>query len=220
MPQFALTIAGHPVPLHADYRSTVDGTNGNTVLDRIDASFLNTRMAVTGSVIDLDGPAGREVRVDVAMQQARIDDLLRLTVKGSPPPLSGALTLTTRLVIPPGDRDVVEKLGLDGKFAIATATFASFDIQEKVNTLSQRARGATAAHTRVASNFVGQFRLNEGGLSLQGLRFHVPGAEWNWRVRYALPPSSCHSKAHSRSTPRCRRRSGVESGAAKPLIRF
>jgi len=39
---------------------------------------------------------------DVTMDDARIEDMLRLAVKTPAPPMTGSLKLTTTLVLPPG----------------------------------------------------------------------------------------------------------------------
>jgi len=177
-PQFTVAVGGHPVPLHADYHTTVDGTNGDTLLDRIDASFLNTSLVAKGGVVDTPGKGGRTVTLDIVMDKARIEDVLRLAVKAPKAPMTGAMTLRTKFVLPPGDRDVVEKLRLDGRFAIATARFTSLDIQKKVDELSRRGRGKSPEPDQpsVASNFRGEFKLADGTLMLRTLTFETPGA--------------------------------------------
>src|SRR5205085_6301943 len=66
-PKFTVAVGGHPVPLHADYQATVDATNGDTLLDRIDASFLKTSLVAKGSVVGKPGKEGRTITVDVVM---------------------------------------------------------------------------------------------------------------------------------------------------------
>jgi hypothetical protein len=189
VPDFTVTIGAHAVPLHAEYHSIVDGTNGNTILDRINASFLKTSLTARGSVIDSPGQEGRTVTLDIVMNRARVEDVLRLAVNAPTPPITGALTLSTKFVIPPGDRDVADKLRLDGQFSIGTATFTNFDIQNKVNVLSQRGRGdASATPGSVVSNLVGRFHLANGTLALQALKFEVPGAGVQIAGTYALRP--------------------------------
>lgn len=191
-PQFTVAVGGHPVPLHADYHATVDGTNGDTLLDRIDASFLNTSLVAKGSVVSTPGKKGRTVTLDVVMDKARIEDVLRLAVKASKAPMSGALKLTTRLVLPPGERDVVDKLRLSGQFAIATAKFTSLDMQQKVDELSKRTRGVSAPRAgdadqpSVVSNFLGDFSLADGALALQTLTFETPGTRVELAGTYNL----------------------------------
>jgi hypothetical protein len=187
-PDFTLAISGHPVPLHTDYHATVDGTNGDTLLDRIDAKLLNTSFVAKGGVIGGPGQEGRTIKLDIVMEKARLEDIMRLAVKASKSPMSGGLTLTTTFVLPPGERDVVDKLRLDGRFAIATARFSNINIQKRVNEFSQRSRGNQASDDEpsVASNFKGQFRLADGTLSLQGLAFDIPGASVRLAGTYAL----------------------------------
>jgi hypothetical protein len=46
---------GHSMPLHATYHAIVDGTNGNTLLEQVDASFLNTALTAKGGVLKAPG---------------------------------------------------------------------------------------------------------------------------------------------------------------------
>ncbi|MES1255776.1 MAG: hypothetical protein ABUS56_09215 [Acidobacteriota bacterium] len=189
-PRFVVAVGGHPVPLHADYHATVDGTNGDTILDQIDGSFLGTRLVAKGRVVETAGRMGRTVALDVTMDHARLEDVLRLAAKAARPPMTGALELKTRFVLPPGDRDVVEKLRLDGEFAVARVTFTNIDVQHKVNELSHRSRGRAPAvkPDSVVSNFRGRFRLREATLGLDGLTFDMPGARVRLSGTYGLKP--------------------------------
>ena len=187
-PQFMTDIGGHPVPLHTKYHAIVDGTNGDTRLERVDGSFLGSSLVATGGVVGTPGQRGRTITLDVTMDDARIEDMLRLAVKTPVPPMTGALKLTTTLVLPPGKQDVVDKLRLDGQFAIATARFTNLDVQQKVNELSHRGRGKTPdeRQERVVSDFNGRFTLADGTLALSELTFNVPGAGVSLAGRYHL----------------------------------
>jgi hypothetical protein len=189
-PQFTVAVSGHPVPLQAKYHAIVDGTNGDTILERIDGSFLKTSLVAHGSVVDLPGKPGREVVLDIAMDDARIEDVLRLAVKAAKPPMIGALKLATKFVLPPGHQDVVDKLRLDGQFAIAHVEFTEINIQGKINELSHRSRGKSpdAAQQHVASDFKGRFKLADGMLTLPVLTFATPGAAVSLAGSYALRP--------------------------------
>ena len=100
----------------------------------------------------------------------------------------GALTLTTTFVLPPGDRDVVEKLQLDGAFTIADARFTSAETQAKINGLSQRTRGKNpeATPAPVSSQFAGAFKLRDGRLAIPHVTFDVPGAAIRLSGSYGL----------------------------------
>jgi hypothetical protein len=177
-PDFTLTDVGHAIPLRAKYDTIVDGTNGDTFLERIDASWRNTSLVAKGSVADTPGVHGRQVDLDVTMDQARIEDVLWLAVKAPTPPMSGALTLKTRMVIPPGKVDAIKKLQLDGTFALRMARFTNPDVQKKIEGLSQRSRGQVAAARteRVMSDFAGSFKLANGVLTIPTVAFGVPGS--------------------------------------------
>ncbi len=189
-PRFTVSISGHPVPLHADYDTTVDGTNGDTLLDRVEASFLGTSLVAHGGVVGKRGQDGRTVTLDVAMEKARLEDVLRLAVKAPKPPMTGAMKLWMKFVLPPGDRDVVERLRLDGRFEIETARFASYDVQKKIDELSRpsRAGSSPAADKGVVSNFSGRFKLGDGTLSLPSLTFNTPGTTVRLAGAYELRP--------------------------------
>ena len=187
-PDFTVTAGGHPMPLHATYHAIVDGTNGDTLLEQIDASFLKTSLTARGGVVKRPGKDGRTVELDVVIGDGRLEDVLRMAIKAPTPPMSGALKLTTRFELPPGDRDVVEKLELDGAFTIANARFTSLDVQAKINELSKRTKGQAEAKTAavVASQFAGRFTLRAGELALPHVTFDVPGSAIRLSGRYGL----------------------------------
>ena len=176
------------MPLHTDYHATVDGTNGDTRLERVDARLRETSLSARGAIIDGPGNEGRTVSIDVEIPKGRLEDVIRLAVKARTPPMSGTLTLRAKMVLPPGHRDVVDKLRLEGDFRIATARFASINIQQKINELSQRSRGHQAGDNApsVVSNFKAHFRLADATMTLRDLAFDVPGAGVNLAGTYAL----------------------------------
>jgi len=187
-PEFTLTDVGHAIPLSAKYYTIVDGTNGDTFLERIDGSWRNTALVAKGSVVDMPGAPGRQVELDITMDQARVEDVLWLAVKAPKPPMTGALTLKSRMVLPPGHIDVVEKLMLDGTFALSMARFTNADVQKKIEGLSQRSRGQVtpAAAEHVNSDFTGSFKLGNGVLTIPTVAFGVPGSVVRLSGSYGL----------------------------------
>ena len=188
-PDFTITVGGHPFPLHVKYETLIDGTNGDTRLRAIDAWFLNSYLHASGAVLDApDGQHGRTVTLDVAMDKSRIEDIMTMAVKTASPPMTGALKLNTRFVLPPGENDVADRLRLDGRFSINRARFTNYDVQGKIEELSKRGRGKTAepAKERVASDFQGRFTLGNGRLALPDVTFDVPGARVELAGAYGL----------------------------------
>jgi hypothetical protein len=188
-PDFTISVGGHPFPLDTKYRAIVDGTNGDTYLERIDASFLNSSLVAKGAVVDAsNGAHGRTVSLDIDMQKGRIEDIMRMAVPTPKPPMTGALKVVTKFLLPPGDSDVPHRLQLDGAFSILAAQFTNYDVQGKIISLSHlsRARGPETPKQNVASNFTGRFKLGGGQLALPDLMFGVPGARVELAGHYAL----------------------------------
>jgi hypothetical protein len=196
-PDFMIAVGGHKFPLRAKYRALIDGTNGDTRLDEIDATFLNSHLLAKGAVVDgKKGEHGRTVMLDVNMDRARIEDVMVMAVNTPKPPMTGALKLTTKFLLPPGESDVSQRLRLDGRFSIAKAKFTNYDVQGKINEISKRTRGDTEdpKQQNVVSDFGGRFRLGDGRLMLPDLTFTVPGAKVELAGGYALKPETLDFK--------------------------
>jgi hypothetical protein len=188
-PDFTIKIGGHPFALHTTYEALIDGTNGDTRLEKIDATFLSSHLVASGAV--LDGPTtarGRTVTLNVDMDRARLEDVMTMAVDTPQPPMVGALKLTTTFLLQPGETDVSERLRLDGRFTIARARFTSPDVQSKIDEISRRARGKAenVKQESVASDFQGRFALAGGTLTLPDLRIALPGATVRLAGHYGL----------------------------------
>jgi len=193
IPDFTVTLGGQPFALHTKYQTVIDGTNGNTILKHIEATFLQSSLVASGSVYDAgENQPGRYVQLDVEMHRARIEDVLKMAVNSPQPVMTGALSLQTKFLLPPGQADVADRLHLDGHFAIAGARFANVDVQSKIRELSAKSQGKDVAELRgrVLSNFQGRFKLGNGRLALPELTFTVPGADIQLAGQYALKPQS------------------------------
>jgi hypothetical protein len=188
-PDFTIAVGGHPFPLYVKYEALIDGTNGDTRLNVIDAWFLSSYLHASGAVLDAPvGQHGRTVTLDVAMDRSRIEDVMKMAVNTPSAPMIGGLKLNTKFLLPPGDNDVVDRLRLDGRFWIMKARFTNYDVQGKIEELSKRGRGKVAdtAKARVASDFQGRFKLGGGRLALPEVSFDVPGARVELAGTYAL----------------------------------
>ena len=178
-PDFSIDVAGQPVPLRTRFEAVVDGTNGDTILERVEARLNESVILARGSVVRTEDVKGRRVSLDVTIEDALIEDLMRLAVKAARPPLTGRVDVVTTFLLPAGDADVVERLQLEGRFQLAQARFSSVDVQRKIATLSLRGRGqedAVPDGESVVSNMSGQFVLKDATLAFENLTFAVPGA--------------------------------------------
>jgi hypothetical protein len=181
-------LEAHPLPLTTTFKAVVDGTNGDVQLDPVDAQLGSSRFLARGFVVGTKGVKGKRVLLDVTAEGARMEDVLRLTVRTTTPPMSGALTLTTSFDLPQGEADVIDKLRLGGTVSIADARFASDAIQGKVDDLSRRARGRPddGVVEDVPSSVHAKFSMADGAVRLSDLSYAVNGATINLSGRYAL----------------------------------
>jgi hypothetical protein len=179
-PNFSVDSGDHPLDLTTVFDAIVDGANGDTTLDPVDARFRNTTLRTTGTIEGAPGRKGKTIRLQVSSTQARIEDILLLVVKNQPA-LTGDVRLNTAFVLPAGSRhDVLHRLFLSGSFTVDKAVFTNHGVEQKIDKLSMRSQGDTGDvpdDENVASQMQGQFRLCDGVLTFSDLNFRVPGAQ-------------------------------------------
>jgi uncharacterized protein involved in outer membrane biogenesis len=187
-PKFQVDAGGLPVPLQTRFTAVVDGSDGDTYLQQVDATFLSTRLVAKGAVVGFEGVPGRQVEVDVDIQNGRIEDLLKLAVDSEKPILRGAAVLKAKLVIPAEKKKVIDKLQLRGQFGLSQATFTDPSVQSKLIGLSRRGQGMTQEDEvgDVLSNLKGTFAVENATARFSSLTFSVPGAAVELAGRYAL----------------------------------
>jgi hypothetical protein len=188
-PDFALRTSDHPVALHTDFAAIVDGTNGNTILTNVTAAFMHTVVQVHGSVVDkYPQIKGRTIVLDATSSRARVEDLLALAVKSDRPLMTGSAQLKTRILIPEGNGDLLDRLQLNDQFALTDVRFASSTTQEKVDTLSRKGQGKPKDMDIAdsASDFHGRFTLSQAEVRFSNLEFNVLGASVSLAGAYDL----------------------------------
>ena len=189
-PDFRIAISGRPVPLYTKFHAIVDGTNGDTYLQPVEAKILSSSLIAKGSVVKVKNPNGHRVVLNVAVDPARIEDLLKLAVRTDPPVMTGKAWLSTKLDLGPGEADVSNRLKLAGTFLISGAHFTNEKIQSKVDVLSMRGQGRPKETKGdipdVPSLMSGTYNLSNGLLSFSKLRFQMPGAQVNLTGKYSL----------------------------------
>lgn len=194
-PDFSIDLANQPVPLFTRFKAIVDGTNGDTWLDRVDAKLGESNIVASGAIVRDRDVKGRHVALDIQIRQARIEDVLRLAVKAAKAPMTGRMELTTTFLLPAGEQDVIDRLNLNGRFGLAQARFSNIDVQRRIEALSLRARGKkdeepSETGSSVVSNLRGRFVMRGAKIDFKELTFSIPGAEVQLAGLYDL-----HSEA-------------------------
>jgi hypothetical protein len=235
VPDFRLTGFGNPLPLHARFHARVDGTDGDTWLEPVDATLGKSHFTTKGKVVrvlmqtgapepnlarlDATGriqgkpapgrtasaappplspmpqstPArqGHLIDLKVNIDRGSMDDFMRLVSHSPTPLLTGNVTTTATLHIPPGVEPVHMRMKLDGYFKLTDAQFTTPKIQDRIEELSLRGQGRPAAMKTTDPNSIhsemeGNFHLDHGVIGLPDLRYAVPGANIELAGSYAL----------------------------------
>jgi hypothetical protein len=199
-PDFTLKVSKNPVHLTTHFQAIVDGTNGDTLLQPVVARFGKSTVTARGGVVGTRGVKGRTISLDVTVRNARLEDVLRLGVRSKQPPITGAISFHSRLVIPPGDIDVSQKLKLDGAFELESARFTKTNVQDRINALSKLGKGNTSSSDAgsVASDFEGSFHLDRGVMTFPELSFRVPGVRVSLKGTYGLEDNALDFRGKAR----------------------
>jgi hypothetical protein len=192
-PDFRLTHFGNALPLHTQFHAKVDGTNGDTWLEPVEATLAHSHFTAQGKIVGVPGK-GHDIALTVSVDRGRMEDFLRLASHSQTPLLTGALTLKTALEIPPGPAPVHERLKLNGSFALDDARFTSAKIQGKIDDLSLRGQGRPRdvknGGASVRSTMRGDFTMAGGVITLPRLIYTVPGAEIDLKGTYGIENGS------------------------------
>ena len=181
-PDFQVTRSGHKFRLATNFRAAVNGTNGDVVLRDVSANFWNTAVNSAGAIEGHAGEKGKTASLELAVREGRIQDILFMFVREPRAPLAGMVSFTAKTTIPPGPRPFLRKVELQGDFGIDNARFTSSNTQQKVEKLSERARGEKKDDKdaddpeSVLSDLKGHVVLKNGTATFTNLSFTVPGA--------------------------------------------
>ena len=206
VPDFRLLHFGNPMPLHTRFDARVDGTDGDTWLDRVDATLGRSQFETSGQVVrmrlDANGKEtsaqngqvvvdGHAIDLNVNVAHGQLEDFLKLTSKDGNALLTGVVSTKAHLLIPPGHIPVEQRLKLDGTFQLSDAQFTSEKIQQKIEQLSLRGQGKpaevkTADPALVRSDMSGTFHMANGIITLPDLNYRVPGADIQLQGSYSL----------------------------------
>jgi hypothetical protein len=199
-PDFRLTSFGTAVLLHTEFHAHVDGTNGDTWLEPVNATLGKSHFTAEGKVVRVPPgtasngaatPGGHEIALNVKIEGGRMEDFLRLTSKSGTPLLTGTLVLKATLEIPPGSARVEERLKLKGSFTLEDAQFTSVKIQNEVGELSLRGQGRPKEARQgegadVRSAMQSDFTMADAVITLPDLKYTVPGAEIGLKGTYGV----------------------------------
>ena len=227
-PDFSLDESDHPMPLHTVFHAYVNGTDGDTYLDPVQARLGQSDFTAQGKVVLVKGQ-GHDIDMNVDIPHGRMQDFLELGVKSRPPLMNGVLTMKAHLQIPPGDARVPEKMQLAGSFQLRDVEFNNPAVQDKVDGLSARAQGkpkevaeySSDKQAEVSSMMSAQFELNHGLMSVHNLHYQIPGALVMLNGVYSTDGNLFEFKGHVRTQATASQMvTGWKSWLLKPVDPF
>ena len=121
-PDFALRLSGSRLAVKTHFVAVVDGAGYDTHLKSAQIQLLHSTINSSGEVVGVPVVKGHHpITLDAQARDARVDDLLPLVVKGDKPLMTGAVSFQTRIEVPPGEEDVMDKLSLKGSVDVGGA---------------------------------------------------------------------------------------------------
>jgi uncharacterized protein involved in outer membrane biogenesis len=191
-PDFKLDNAARSVHLFTQFHAIVDGTNGNTYLQPVNAQFLNSRIVAKGEVATQPGDKGKSILLDITIQNSKVQDVFNLAADSAQPMITGDIDTKAKLAIPPGKEKMLQKIRLAGTFNLANVHFTGDKAKSTVAALSRRAQGKPNDMTieDVPAQMTGTFVLRDSMLSFSKLTFSIPGVDAQAKGTYGLQSGS------------------------------
>ena len=197
VPDFEVSRSKNTGPLATHFQLSVNGTNGDVALDRVNATYAQTEVDAKGSVANTENYRGKFTALDFDVSEGRIQDMLRLFVSGTPTPMSGTTSFRAHVTVPPEGKPFLKEVTLNGDFGIAGGHFEKPATQAKADDLSATARGdkkarqaqqksANIPQENVISDLRGHVALRDGVATFTDLSFKVPGADARLHGTYNL----------------------------------
>ncbi len=196
---FSLELGGSPVAITTTFDVTIDGSDGTTVLDRVDAVLIKTPLHFTGVISNAPTP-GHDVALTVEVHEGRIEDILPLVIKTDRPILIGRVSSKSRLWLPPGPATTVQRLHVDGTFDVRAARFTDALMQTTLRELSQRAKAKDQDKDNqpIDVDVAGALTLQNGVVRLPGVAAKVPGARFDLSGTYLIGPETLNFRGTAR----------------------
>ena len=190
VPKFFLSSFGTPLPLNTHFHALVDGTNGDTWLQPVEATLGRSHFTTQGNVVRVPG-SGHQITLSVNVDRGRMEDFLRLASHTGNAMLSGDVKARANVDLEPGPEKVEKRIRIKGQFALDDAVFASANVQQKVGELSLRGQGKpeelkSASAADVHSTMQSDFTMASGVVSLPDLVYTVPGVEIDLAGTYGV----------------------------------
>lgn len=183
-PAFAVA-DGRPIHVSSDVHCTINGLNGDTILNEVDLRMGSTPVTLRGSVAG--EPKVTKLSVDVA--RGRVQDLLQ-PFSEKKPPVTGPVMLRAKaqILAAPRGTKFLERLRMEGSFDIPSEKLTNKQTEQSLSEFSGREQGAKGDEDEAdaLSSLRGSATIRDGVVSSQSLAFAVAGANAEFHGTYSL----------------------------------
>ncbi len=188
VPDFGLRRSGHSEPLNAQFRASVNGANGDVILEEVRSQLARTEILSHGTIASRAGQEGKFATIDSIVREGHVEDLLYLFARAPQSPLRGIISFEARTELPPGASPFLQKVTLQGNFGIADSQPTRTKTRDDLDKLSAEARGEKPdlPQEDVLSNLQGRVISYDGIAHFSQLSFRLPGAHAKLSGTYDL----------------------------------
>jgi len=232
-PDFAVG-KGRPTPAAATVHCTVNGINGDVVIEGVDATIVSTDVHVQGGIVG----SPKVIDVNISVPAGRAQDVLRPLLSTDPPVVGKLLLHGHAHVDPDGHGEpFLDRLHVDGVFDVPAERLTDRNKEEQLSAFSQRAQGSkspqpgtgpdapsqppASSGADVLSSLQGPARIEKGIITTQRLSFQIPGAAVDFHGTFDLHSDTAHLLGTLRmQADISHAATGFKSLLLKPLIPF
>lgn len=181
VPDFQVSKSAHSVNLSSKFRASINGSNGDVILEHAESHFNNTVIESQGSVQDRSDGVGKAASLRLSIEEGQLADVLLLFTRAPQPSMAGTVDLRLKVEVPPGPIHFLKKLNVSGDFGIDRGRFTKSKTQAPIDRLSESAAGV-GRETRkgnpkiVLSELAGHISAQRGLATLAGISFEMPGS--------------------------------------------
>ena len=221
VPRFRVLGHDHSAHLFATFQSTVNGLNGDTTLDRVQAKLNNTLLQSEGEIKEDANKPGKAASLHVSVDNGQIEDFLTLFAFNARPAMTGAVRFQANVDLPPGAPGFLEKVRIHGDFDITHGRFTKVQTQQTVNRLSKSAEGMRKSEAKVNPRVVfselkGHVVAQGGTATFTHFALAAPGAHADISGTYNLTNTTLNLKGLLRTTGKL---SDTTSGLKTALLK-
>jgi hypothetical protein len=220
IPDFRAASA-HKVRVDAAYRVLVNGTNGDVVIQNIEARTGKSLITASGSVVGKPN----KVNLTIATKDSRVQDLLKI-VEQDEPSVLGRASFHAAVTLNNGPGEFLQRLGLNGEISLAQISFVKPDKQHDMNSFAARVQknppsGSKSDPAQVTAAASSQTTFQQGTAYFPDVHVTLPGADAHLRGTFNLMSTRIHltGKADLQRDI-SRAATGWKSALFKPLIPF